>query len=103
MSNIVQSGGKVGFLREKHDLQATSDKLKKLSGKALEVLENNLMSDDPKIQMEAAKLLLKFDIDISKIINEDAMQRLLLELRENGNPPPKNTTPLIDFSNIQDV
>lgn len=101
----ITPAGKLSFIRDEHDLQPISNKLRKLNSKAIAVLENNLSSDDPKIQIEAAKLLLKFEIDISKIINEDTMQRLLLELKQNGNEHQErpNNVPLVDFSNIQDV
>lgn len=88
---------------ENHNLLPLSNKVKKLSDKALSVLEDALASEDEKIRMDAAKTLLKMDVDISKVINEDAMSRLLLELKHNGNPAPKETLPMVDFSNIQEV
>jgi hypothetical protein len=46
------------------------------------------------------------DIDISKIINDDAMNRILAELKMNGeikNVSNNNSRPLVDFSSIQQV
>jgi hypothetical protein len=43
-------------------------------------------------------------VDISKIINQDSMDRLLLQLKQQPvNNNPVNNTPLVDFSNIQEV
>lgn len=97
--------GKVSFIREEHELSKLSKSVRKLNTKALAVLEDSLSDEDPKIRMEAAKTLLKMDIDISKIINEDAMNRIIAELKVNGEVKEvkSNNTPLIDFNNIQDV
>ncbi len=96
---------KVSFIREEHELSKLSKNIRKLNTKALAVLEDSLSDEDPKIRMEAAKTLLKMDIDISKIINEDAMNRIIAELKVNGEVKEikSNNTPLIDFNNIQDV
>ena len=86
-----------------HQLNSLNNKLQKLNTKALEVLENALLSPDEKISIDAAKTLIKLNVDISKIINEDAVNRILLQLKTNGLQAPKDTTPLVDFSNIQEV
>jgi len=101
----VAPAGKVSFIREEHELSKLSKNIRKLNTKALAVLEDSLSDEDPKIRMEAAKTLLKMDIDISKIINEDAMNRIIAELKVNGEVKEikSNNTPLIDFNNIQDV
>ena len=101
----VAPAGKVSFIREEHELSKLSKNIRKLNSKALAVLEDSLSDEDPKIRMEAAKTLLKMDIDISKIINEDAMNRIIAELKVNGEVKEikSNNTPLIDFNNIQDV
>lgn len=93
----------VGFIREEHALLSLGKKVKKLNEKALRVLEDGLSDPDIKVRMECAKTLLKMDVDISKIINEDSVNRLLLELKQNGNPEPKDITPLVDFGTIQDI
>ena len=92
---------KVSFIREEHELSKLSKNIRKLNTKALAVLEDSLSDEDPKIRMEAAKTLLKMDIDISKIINEDAMNRIIAELKVNGDVKEikSNNTPLIDFNN----
>ena len=90
------------IVKENHNLSELSTKVKRISERALQALEDGLSSKDEKVRIDCAKTLLKLDIDISKLINEDAMNRLLLTLRQNGNPPPKHT-PRIDFDNIQDV
>lgn len=89
--------------KEEHALTTLSKKVKGLSEKALNTLEQGLSSEDERVRMDCAKTLLKMDVDISKIINEDSMNRLLLQLKLEGNPAPKDTTPLVDFSNIQEV
>lgn len=101
----VAPAGKVSFIREEHELSKLNKSVRKLNTKALAVLEDSLSDEDPKIRMEAAKTLLKMDIDISKIINEDAMNRIIAELKVNGEVKEvkSNNTPLIDFNNIQDV
>ena len=106
MSGEIVPAGKQSFIRVKdHDLAATGKKLSKLSDKAIEVMAQGLESEDEKIRLECARSLIKLNIDISKIINEDAMNRLISEFRFVGNNDnnPKNVTPLVDFSNIQQV
>lgn len=90
--------------KEPHNLLTLSSKVKNLSDKALKMLEDGLESEDEKIRLECAKTLLKLDVDISKIINQDSMDRLLLQLKQQPvNNNPVNNTPLVDFSNIQEV
>lgn len=106
MSQDVVPAGKNSFIRaSEHDLAATGRKVAQLSTKALEVLEKGLFSDDEKTRLDCARTLIKLNIDISKIINEDAMNRLIAEFRFNqeGLPQPKDVTPLVDFSKIQEV
>ena len=106
MSQDVVPAGRTSFIRaDEHDLASTGRKVAQLSDKALEVLEQGLYSEDEKTRMDCARTLIKMNIDISKIINEDAMNRLIAEFRVNqGNPPrPKDVTPLVDFSKIQEV
>ena len=106
MSGEIIPAGKQSFIRvEEHELTATGKKLSKLSDKAIEVMAQGLESEDEKIRLECARSLIKLNIDISKIINEDAMNRLISEFRFVGNNDnnPKNVTPLVDFSNIQQV
>jgi hypothetical protein len=106
MSGEIVPAGKQSFIRVKdHDLAATGKKLSKLSDKAIEVMAQGLESEDEKVRLECAKSLIKMNIDISKIINEDAMNRLISEFRFIGvnNESPKDVSPLVDFSNIQQV
>ena len=96
--------GEVSLLRVEHDLTKLGKKVKSLNTKALAVLEEGLSDPDPKYRLECAKSLLKLDIDISKIINEDAMNRLVTELKIKGTiAEVPNTVPKIDFNTIQDV
>jgi len=106
MSQDVVPAGRTSFIRaDEHDLASTGRKVAQLSDKALEVLEQGLYSEDEKTRMDCARTLIKMNIDISKIINEDAMNRLIAEFRVNQNnlPQPKDVTPLVDFSKIQEV
>ena len=107
MSNEdIVPANKVSFITEKHELTTLSNKVRKLNSAALKVLEDALADPDVKVRMEAAKALLKMDIDISKIINDDAMNRILAELKMNGeikNVGNNNNRPLVDFSSIQQV
>jgi HEAT repeat protein len=107
MSNEdIVPANKVSFITEKHELTTLSTKVRKLNSAALRVLEDALVDPDVKVRMEAAKALLKMDIDISKIINDDAMNRILAELKMNGeikNVSNNNSRPLVDFSSIQQV
>jgi hypothetical protein len=70
----------------------------------LEANLGGIVGGEEKIRLECAKTLLKLDVDISKIINQDSMDRLLLQLKQQPvNNNPVNNTPLVDFSNIQEV
>lgn len=107
MSNEdIVPANKVSFITEKHELTSLSNKVRKLNNAALKVLEEGLNDSDVKVRLECAKTLLKMDVDISKIINDDAMNRILAELKMNGeikNVGNTNTRPLVDFSSIQQV
>lgn len=101
----IVPAGKTSFVRVgEHELATTGKKLATLSDQALQVLANGLLSDDEKTRMDCAKTIVKLNIDVSKIINEDALNRLISEFRFVGQvEQPKNVTPLVDFSKIQEV
>jgi len=101
----IVPAGKTSFVRVgEHELAETGRKVAALSNQALDTLAEGLSSPDEKVRMDCAKTLIKLNIDISKIINEDALNRLISEFRFVGQvESPKNITPLVDFSKIQEV
>jgi hypothetical protein len=105
MSELVTTKEEPVF-RKKHELDKFVKDLKKISKKAIEVLEKGLSSDDERIRMLAAEKLLKFYTDSAKDVNEDELKRLLLEVRFRGMVGAGSTaqededTPSLDFDNI---
>lgn len=100
------------FIKKKHELQNVSDKLNRLTIKALDVLEDSLTSDDKDAAYKAAKLVIELDIEAKKIISNDQMMRLIAEhklkgpripLETNGEGGNKRLPPTTDFSRIQEV
>jgi hypothetical protein len=107
MQNISPAG-QLSFLRAgDHDLQELLNKLNKLSKKALSTLEEGLLSKDEKTRMDCAKSILKFQMDASKEISTDAMQRMIAEFRiKRGNgmktvgEDEGSGTPILEFNSI---
>lgn len=112
---VTKPATTVSFIRAKdHDLQALFRGLEKVSKKAIKKLVEGLESTDEKLSIECAKTLLRFQVDVSKEINTDAMQRTIAEIRFNNTAiqkikniassedelPPRT---VVDFSNIQNL
>lgn len=104
MGELVESKQKPIFKRQ-HELAKLVRDLKKVSKKAVEVLEAGLTSQDEKIRMLAAEKLLKFYTDTAKEVNQDELNRLLLEVKSQGligagSTADDDDTPALDFDNI---
>lgn len=103
MGELVEAKSKPIFTKT-HELKPILTKLKKVSKKAIEVLEKALTSDDEKIRVAAAEKLLKFYVDTSKEVNQDEMNRLILEIKTSGligqGSTVEDNTPVLDFDNL---
>lgn len=104
MGELVEAKAKPIFTKT-HELKPILTKLKKVSKKAIEVLEKALTSDDEKIRVAAAEKLLKFYVDTSKEVNQDEMNRLILEIKTSGmigqgSTVPEDNAPVLDFDNL---
>jgi len=88
-----------------HELTGLSKKLNKLNDKALKALEDGLSDADPKIRLESAKTLLKMNVDVSRVISDESISRIMIALKhgEAIKELPMEKAPLVDFSNIQEV
>jgi hypothetical protein len=105
MSELVPTKEQPVF-KKTHELAKLVRDLKKISKKAIEVLEKGLDSQDERVRMLAAEKLLKFYTDAAKDVNEDELKRLLLEVKLRGMVGAGSTaqededTPALDFDNI---
>lgn len=105
----VAPAGRVSFIRAgEHELQALLNRLGRGSKKALAVLEKGMLSEDLKLATDCAKNWLRFQMDVSKEISADDMQRVLAEFRFNRQgggfkDVEDDNKPLVDFDSIQDV
>lgn len=104
MSDLVPASQKPLFSK-KHELSKLVRDLKKLSTKALEVLEAGLTSQDERVRMIAAEKLLKFYTDSASEVRQDEIKALLLDIRTNGligngSTADDDNTPALDFDNI---
>lgn len=94
------------IFKKTHELAKLVRDLKKMSKRALEVLEQGLESEDEKIRMMAADKLIKYYMDSAKEINTDSLNRLILEVKAQGivgNGSTANddeNTPKLDFDNL---
>lgn len=94
---------------KKHELTGLFNSLKKAHTKALAKLIDLLDSEDDKIAMAAANAIIDFELRTSKEISTDSLQQLianhrLLQVANNSRSnEPKDVTPIVNFSQIQDV
>jgi hypothetical protein len=105
MGELVPTKEQAVF-KKTHELAKLVRDLKKISKKAIEVLERGLDSQDERVRMIAAEKLLKFYTDSAKDVNEDELKRLLLEVKLRGMVGAGSTAqedddaPALDFDNI---
>lgn len=88
-----------------HELAKMVRSLKKVSDKAIKVLEAGLDSEDEKLRLQAAQQLLKFYADTAKEVNQDQLNRLILEVKASnligqGSTVPEDSTPRLNFDEI---
>lgn len=69
-----------------HKLSPLQKRLKKISNKAIEVLEAILEDENSstKEKMDASDKLLKMYIDVTKELNNDGLKRTLLQIKVDG-------------------
>lgn len=97
------------FLTDELQLKKLSKDLSKASKDAIDVLVEMLKSTDTRLKMQAAIKLLEFDIDVKKSISSDQLQRMIAEIKVNGNSGSKEleiedarkNRPVVDFSSIR--
>lgn len=93
------------LFKSTHELTKMVRSLKKLSEKAIAVLEKALDSQDEKLKVAAAQQLLKFYMDSAKETNQDSLNRLILQVKTEGligqgSTVPEDNTPVLDFENL---
>jgi hypothetical protein len=105
MSELVPTKEKPLF-RKPHELAKLVRDLKKVSKKALDVLEQGLSSQDERVRMLAAEKLLKFYMDSAEAQRADEIKAMLLDIKVNGligggsTAEEDDDTPALDFDNI---
>lgn len=104
MGNVVTTKAKPIFTKV-HELAKAVRSLKKLSNKALDVLEAAMSSQDEKLRVQAAQQLLKFYMDAAKEVNQDNLNRLILEIKASGmigqgSTAEDDDTPVLNFDEI---
>lgn len=98
------------FLRSKHELEGLLEKLGKASDAAVKFLKDVVedVEQSPKMRMECASKIIAYQMEASKEINTDNIQRLVAEIKvkQLGAPAGGKLIPnraVVDFSKIQDV
>lgn len=100
------------FLAGTLDLKALGRQLKGLSKKALDKIEALLENPDPKMQLAAAQFLINMQIQVTKDMNTDQLQRLIAQVKLGSgrrelipvNPEDEeDKPPQLDFSTIRAV
>jgi hypothetical protein len=97
------------FLVDGIDLKALHKNLKSFSKEAVETLVTLLKSNNHKIKLQAAQVLLNLQVTVAKEISDDQIQRLVAEIKvANGSQgkiegDDEKNTPLVDFTNIRGV
>lgn len=103
MGKLVSATPKPLF-KKINELTKLVKSLKKVSAKAVEVLEAGLYSEDERVRMIAAEKLLKFYADIANDIRQDEIKSLLLEIRVGGmighGSTADDNTPVLDFDTL---
>lgn len=117
VSQEVQPAGTLSFIRTKHDLTKALKRLERETDSAVDFLVSILGKEnvDTKVQLEAAKTLLEYRVKVSDMMNKDALNRMIAEVRLL-NPRPSGTRtvggeplelptekPVLDFEYVQKV
>lgn len=104
--------GKLTFIRDSHELSNTFKSLAKANRAAIRKLNALSRSSDERIALDAAKSIVDLNLKVATEINKDALQRTLLEIKNNqasqvkqiGNDKQEGILkPLVNFNDIQDV
>ena len=117
VSQEVQPAGKLSFIRTKHDLTKALKRLERETDSTVDFLASLLGKEnvDVKVQLEAARTLLDYRVKVSDLINKDALNRMIAEVRLlNPRPVQKTLTgepleggeterPVLDFEYVQKV
>jgi hypothetical protein len=106
MSELVPTKAQPIF-RKDHELADLLKRLKKLSKKTIEVLEQGLESTDERIRQQAANKIMDYLINVSKEVNQDQLNRLVLEVKTSGlvgagSSVQEDNTPILNFDEIHE-
>jgi hypothetical protein len=106
MSEFVPTKAQPIFKKE-HELLGVLKKLKKLTAKALEVLEQGLNSEDEKLRHSSAKLIIDYYTATAKEVNNDQLSRLVLDIKAQGlvgagTTAQEDNTPILNFDEIHE-
>lgn len=93
------------LFKSTHELKKLLSGLKRISEEALAVLVAGLHSEDEKLRLQAAQQILKFQVDVAKEINQDSINRLILQVKTEGligqgSTVPEDNTPVLNFDEI---
>lgn len=104
MGELVSATPKSLF-KKKHELAKLVRDLKKVSQKAIDILEEGLSSPDERVRMMAADKLLKFYMDAANDVRQDEIKSILLDVKMNGligqgSTAEDDNTPVLDFDNL---
>ena len=85
-----------------HGSEKLLREVKKLSAKALAVLEKGMDSDDEKIRILCAKQTLQFELDLEKAIDASEISRLVISMKTQNNltTVPQNNHPVLNFHEV---
>ena len=104
----------LSFLKKKHDLQNTLNRVQRASKEAIELLTTCMNDEklDIRFRAQCAKDLIGMEVTMTDIISKDNMSRLIAEIKLNpGNvnnnlktlPDKPSGVPALDFATISSV
>jgi hypothetical protein len=101
------------FLTDSLDLKKLLRDVSKHSKVAIDKLVDLLKCDDPRTQLAAAKTLLEMQVQLTKDMNTDKLQRMIAQLKLGGtrklvavsqdDDDEKDSRPVVDFATIKQM
>lgn len=99
------------FVRRKGELTKIQKKLEKISEDMVDFMLAAIESDktEMKLRLLYAEKLLGYHVEVSKLVNQDNLARMVAEIKTNGRPLGGSTAistmnaPRVDFDNVISV
>jgi hypothetical protein len=99
----------ITFIRKTGELNKLLKRVDRISPEAIALLEKTMNdeSKDLKLRIACANDLISYNIDIAKIVNNDALQRMIAQIKIAPGGGSKNlenkSVPKIDFDTVVEL